>query len=112
MADPAATIGEGFRLSGTLRGTGGVRVEGSVDGGIHVDEQVTVAPQGMLRADVEAGSLAVHGTARGSVKTQRAEVKAGSTLEGSMQVETLVVEEGARLQCNLQMALDLPPDDE
>lgn len=95
-------IGKDMLIKGEIQaGTKSVRVEGTVDGTIHSDGEVVVAPGGLVVGTVQAKHLVVTGRVKGTVKTLEClEIHGTGVVEGEVEVGTLVVDEGGTLQGN------------
>ncbi|WP_306590177.1 polymer-forming cytoskeletal protein [Geothrix sp. 21YS21S-4] len=99
-AAPAATVlGEGSRWQGEIRtGTTSLRIEGELEGTILSEGHVTIAPTGHVRGAVHAQRLTVMGRAEGVFKVAGClEILGAGWVEGEVQLETLVVDEGGTL---------------
>ena len=82
-------------VSGELRGTGSVLVEGTVTGGIRVDGTVTVAGSGLVRGPIKAENVCVAGSVKGDI-TARAAVRLEMTgsITGSVTMRSFTIEDG------------------
>ena len=82
-------------VSGVLRGTGNVLIEGTLTGGIKVDGTVTVAGSGVVKGPVEAGDVCVAGSVTGDI-TARAAVRLEMTgsITGSVTMRSFTIEDG------------------
>ena len=64
----AAIIGPSIHIDGDLRGEEDLIIEGNVTGTVHLkDNNLTVGPNGKVRADVYAHSVFVDGTVEGDI---------------------------------------------
>ena len=88
-------IAKGTALSGELRGTGNVLVEGTLTGGIKVDGTVTVAGSGLVKGPIEAENVCVAGSVMGDI-TARAAVRLEMTgsITGSVTMLSFTIEDG------------------
>jgi cytoskeletal protein CcmA (bactofilin family) len=95
-------IGKGMLIKGEVQaGDKSLRVEGTVDGTIHSDGEVVVAPGGLVTGIILAKHLVVTGKVKGTVKTQEClEIHGTGIVEGDVVVGSLVVDEGGTLQGN------------
>lgn len=82
-------------LSGELRGTGSVLIEGTVTGAVRVDGTVTVAGSGMVKGPIEAQDVCVAGSVTGDI-TARAAVRLEMTgsITGSVTMRSFTIEDG------------------
>ncbi|MGH9750460.1 MAG: bactofilin family protein [Candidatus Polarisedimenticolia bacterium] len=100
-----SVVGSQTRISGTLRGEGSILVRGSVDGTLSLGGGLTVAPEGRLRADVEAGTVDLLGEAQGSiVATTRVALSETGRFEGRLTTPILDLRPGAVLRGTARIA--------
>lgn len=90
-----AVIDKRTTVSGELRGTGSVLIEGTFLGGIKVDGTVTVAGSGLVKGPVEAEDVFVAGSVTGDI-TARAAVRLEMTgsITGSVTMRSFTIEDG------------------
>lgn len=93
-------LGKGTTWKGEIHtGETSLRVEGHVDGSIHSDGEVTVAPTGLVTGTIHAKHLVVTGKAVGTFKIAEClEIHGSGCVEGEVEVGSLVVDEGGILQ--------------
>ena len=82
-------------VSGVLRGTGSILIEGTVIGGIGVDGTVTVAGSGVVKGPIQAEDVRVAGSVTGDI-TARAAVRLEMTgsITGSVTMRSFTIEDG------------------
>ena len=92
-----ATIGQSIIFKGELSGDEDLEIEGQVDGNVSLaNHQLTVGPNGRLKAEVVAKSIIVIGRVVGNLTaTERIEVQATGVVEGDLRAPRLNVQEGA-----------------
>ncbi|MBS2013797.1 MAG: polymer-forming cytoskeletal protein [Deltaproteobacteria bacterium] len=61
------TIGSGTRVCGDIRGPGGVRVDGAVEGAVEVDGPVVIGEGGVVEGGIRGRDVIVLGRVRGDV---------------------------------------------
>ena len=109
MAADSCTIGPNININGRLTGTGDVSVEGSVEGEISLEDNLEVAQDGRVVADVEAQTVTVVGHLEGDVVARDiVHLMAGSTVTGNISSPRINIEEGARFKGNIDMDVDIP----
>jgi cytoskeletal protein CcmA (bactofilin family) len=93
-------LGKGTTWKGEVHsGETSLRVEGHVDGSIHSEGEVTVAPTGLVTGIIHAKHLIVTGKAVGVFKIAEClEIHGSGCVEGDVEVGSLVVDEGGILQ--------------
>jgi len=81
-----------------------VLINGSFEGKIRIDRNVTVGPMGDIVGDVAGTSVAVAGRVEGQILAQeRAELLPSAVVKGSVQAPKVVIAEGARLEGKVAM---------
>ena len=82
-------------VSGELRGTGGVLVEGTVAGGIRVDGTVTVAASGVVKGPIWAEDVFVAGSVTGDITAGNAvRLEMTGSITGSVTMRSFTIEDG------------------
>ncbi|WP_005037199.1 bactofilin family protein [Holophaga foetida] len=97
-------LGRGSRWQGEAHlGTASLRVEGTLEGTIHSEGEVTIAPTGLVKGTIHAKHLIVTGRIEGVFKVEGClEIHGTGCVEGEVEVGTLVVDEGGTLQGTCQ----------
>lgn len=94
--DIKAYLGEDTVFSGALSFSGAVRIDGKLDGEINTDDTLIVGENGVLEADITAGTVICRGKIKGTIKaTKRIEIHANSEVTGNISAPSLLVETGA-----------------
>jgi cytoskeletal protein CcmA (bactofilin family) len=94
--DFATIIGSDAAFKGELTFQGSVRVDGQFEGAIRTSGHVLVSKGGTLKAEVQAGSLALEGHLEGNVVAEdRVELRATGQMIGDVRASKLLVMEGA-----------------
>lgn len=89
------TIGAGTRVSGDLRGPGGFRVEGTVEGAIEADGPVVVGEGGTVEGGIRGRDVVVLGSVRGDVHASgHIEVGPSGKIFGDVTMESIRVHKG------------------
>jgi cytoskeletal protein CcmA (bactofilin family) len=97
-------LGKGIEIKGTVRSKGSLRIEGSAEGNVECEGDVTVGETAVLNADVTAQNVTIGGTLSGTVTCSgRLELLPTARVKGDIKVGTLVVSEGAVLSGTTQM---------
>jgi cytoskeletal protein CcmA (bactofilin family) len=88
-------IGNGSTIEGTLRVEHGLHVEGTVEGDVVAEGEVSVGPEGVIRGTVTADALAVAGSLEGTAHVHGPlHMLPTGRLKGDAYYETLQVETG------------------
>jgi cytoskeletal protein CcmA (bactofilin family) len=98
------TIGADSSWTGTLRSESDVYLEGRVEGTLEVRDTVYIAEQATIDAKIKARSVVVSGQLNGEIDCDgRLEVTPTGRLNGSAEVGSIVVHEGAILDGKFKM---------
>ena len=100
-----ATIGKSITIKGDLTGDEDLLVEGNVEGKIDLpNNELTIGPNGKVRADVHGKSVIVVGHVAGNVSgTERVEIQASGVIDGDVRAPKLLIQEGAVLNGAVDM---------
>jgi cytoskeletal protein CcmA (bactofilin family) len=101
-----ATIGQSIIFKGEMTGDEDLEIDGQVEGNVDLkNHQLTIGPNGILKAEVIAKSIIVIGKVTGNlVATERIEVQATGLVEGDVRAPRLNVQEGAVLNGGIDMS--------
>ena len=109
-------LGKGIEIKGTVRSKGSLRIEGTAEGNVECDGDITIGETAMINADVTAQNVTIGGTLSGTVRCYgRLELLPSARIKGDIIVNTLVVSEGAIFSGTTQMGeaakdkLTVPP---
>ena len=91
-------LGPDFHIQGTLRGTAGLRIEGTLDGAINTKGPVVIAESAKVTADIEAEVVSVSGQVNGNIKATKVEILATGRIYGNLVTCAFTTEEGALLR--------------
>jgi cytoskeletal protein CcmA (bactofilin family) len=100
-----ATIGQSIVFKGELNGDEDLEIEGQVNGHVELtNHQLTIGPNGRLKAEVNAKSIVVIGQVIGNLTaSERIEVQATGVVQGDLKAPRLNVQEGAVLNGGIEM---------
>ncbi|QDG49776.1 polymer-forming cytoskeletal protein [Persicimonas caeni] len=105
----SCTIGPQITVSGRLTGDQEVTVQGTIEGTVALDNQLTVDEGGRVVADVEADTVVVQGYLEGDVVAREVvQLLAGCTVTGNIRAPRINIEEGARFRGNIDMDVAMP----
>ena len=97
-----STIGADFTIEGLVNSAGGVDLGGSVKGPVNV-KALIIKEKGSVIGEINAEKVDVLGFVDGKVTAKKITVGATGEVKGDLEfTETLVVEEGARLDGNVK----------
>lgn len=82
-------------FTGELSFEGTVRIDGNVSGSIRTPDVLIVGEAAVVRADIHAGAVQIHGQVVGDIAcSDRVEICPGGRLEGNLETPRLVIEDG------------------
>jgi cytoskeletal protein CcmA (bactofilin family) len=97
-------LGPGISWKGDLRGKGGVRVEGALEGEIAIRGMVIVGETGRVTCEFfKADSVVVAGTVSGKIVAQKLEIRSTGRVYGDVTIQSFSTEEGAFLRGKVTM---------
>ena len=99
-----SVLGPGILWQGNLRGSGGIRIEGTFDGEIAIRGLVVVGETGRVNCEnLRANTVIVAGAVRGNVTAERIEIRATGRIWGDVTTVAFSTEEGAFLRGQVLM---------
>src|SRR5512146_1930877 len=99
-----SVLGPGINWQGNLRGTGGVRIEGTFEGEISLRGLVVVGETGRVTCEtMRANTVIVAGAVRGNVMAEKLEIRSTGRVWGDVTVVAFATEEGAFLRGQVRM---------
>ncbi len=97
-------IGKGITVKGELSGDEDVKIEGRVEGKIHLAKNLLIGQTGVIEADVIAENINIGGNVTGNITAQnKVEIVASGTMIGDIKAPRVIVAEGAHFKGNVDM---------
>lgn len=97
-------LGPGINWKGDLRGKGGVRIEGTLEGEIAVQGIVIVGETGRVTCKTfKAGTVIVAGSVNAAIVSEKLEIRATGRVYGDVTTQSFSTEEGAFLRGKVTM---------
>jgi cytoskeletal protein CcmA (bactofilin family) len=105
-------IGASIRVEGQLSGSEDMVVEGTVDGLVCLREnQLMVAAQGCVQAEIQARAVIVLGKVVGNISaTELVQVMPSGCMDGDIRAGRVVLADGAKFRGNIQMGWEPEPE--
>jgi cytoskeletal protein CcmA (bactofilin family) len=106
-----AQIGKSVVIKGELSGSEDLYLDGEVEGSIELhDHNLTVGPNGRVRANVNAKEVIVHGKVDGNItSSDRVELRKSAVLVGDIATQRIVIEDGAYFKGGIDIRKDQAP---
>ncbi len=99
-----SVLGPGISWKGDLRGKGGVRIEGALEGEIAVRGMVIIGETGRVTCEeLKAGTVIVAGSVKGKIVSEKLEIRATGRVYGDVTVQSISTDEGAFLRGKVTM---------
>ncbi len=105
-------LGPGIYWKGDLKGKGGVRIEGAVDGEVDLRGLLVIGETGRLNSEhIRAETVIVSGVVKGDITARKVEIRRTGRVWGNVVTTSFATEEGAFLRGQIRMeeSLDLGP---
>ncbi|OGD65178.1 hypothetical protein A2215_02520 [Candidatus Berkelbacteria bacterium RIFOXYA2_FULL_43_10] len=98
-------IGADVNVKGNLKNKGSIQINGTVEGEIKSDENITVGETATVTGPISAKNVLVSGKANGTIDaSDKLEIDPTGSVEGEIKTKTLIVREGAVFNGNCVMA--------
>lgn len=99
-----SVLGPGINWQGNLRGSGGVRIEGTFEGEILIRGLVVIGETGRVTCEnLQANTVIVAGAVRGNITAEKLEIRSTGRVWGDVTVVAFATEEGAFLRGSVRM---------
>jgi cytoskeletal protein CcmA (bactofilin family) len=99
-----SVIGPGINWKGDLRGKGGVRIEGTLEGEIAVRGLIVVGETGRITCKMlKADTVIVSGAVKGNILCEKLEIRSTGRVWGDVVTVSFSTEEGAFLRGQMRM---------
>ena len=99
-----SVIGPGINWLGDLRGSGGVRIEGTITGEIAISGLVVVGESGKVECEqLKADTVIIAGTVKGNITCQKLEIRSTGKVWGDLVTSSFSSEDGAFFRGQMRM---------
>jgi len=92
-------------ITGDIRFSGGLCLDGKIDGRISATESdavLTLGDRGVVRGDIDGATVIIHGKVHGDIRaTKRVELAASARITGNVHYASIVVVAGAQVNGRL-----------
>lgn len=97
-------FGKSLEVKGEIKSTGSLRLEGSVEGSVESQSDVSVGDRAVVTADITAQNVTIAGTVNGNINCSgKAELLPTARVKGNILAGILVVSEGASILGELKV---------
>jgi cytoskeletal protein CcmA (bactofilin family) len=102
-------IGPNLTIRGDISADENITIEGTVEGTIETTNDVIIAPDGKVRADIRASTVTISGRVKGNIfATQKVDLTSTGQLEGNIQAPKLAIAESAMFKGSIDMSPPSP----
>ncbi len=107
----AASIGKSVTIKGQIFSREDLIVDGEIEGAIElIDHQLTVGPNGRVRAGVKAREIVVLGSIEGNVEAlDKIDIRKNAKLVGDIKTSRIVIEDGAYFKGSIDIIKNEAP---
>lgn len=99
-----SVLGPGINWKGSLRGSGGIRIEGAFEGDITIRGLVVVGETGRVNCEnITANTVVVAGVVHGNISTEKLEIRSTGRVWGDVVTVAFSTEDGAFLRGQVRM---------
>ena len=104
QARVSSVLGPGIHWIGNLHGTGGVRIEGTMEGDIVIKGLVVIGETGkVICPEMKAETVVVAGTVQGNITCQKLDIRSTGRVWGDVVAVNFSSEDGAFLRGQMRM---------
>jgi cytoskeletal protein CcmA (bactofilin family) len=104
MERVTSVLGPGIIWKGNLRGSGGIRIEGTFEGEIVIRGLVVIGETGRVTCDnLQANTVIVAGLLKGNVTAEKLEIRSTGRIWGDVLTSAFATEEGGFLRGQIRM---------
>ena len=105
-----SVLGEGVNWKGDLSGSGGIRIEGALEGNITLRGLLVVGETGRVTCDhLKAKVVIIAGAVRGDITAEKVEIRSTGREWGDVVTAGFATEEGAFLRGQIRMEEKIDP---
>ncbi len=87
-------INEGCRVEGALKSNAFIRIDGTVEGNLDIEECAIIGSKGQIIGDVKTKSLIIYGMVNGNIDSHSLEIKNTGCVNGEIKTTKLNIEFG------------------
>ena len=98
---PASLLSADLTITGNIRSTGDIQVEGNIEGDIRA-HLLTVGENATIKGEVTADDIVVNGRVIGRVRGLKVRLAATAKVEGDIIHKTIAIESGAHFEGSVQ----------
>jgi cytoskeletal protein CcmA (bactofilin family) len=90
-----SVIAGDVEITGTIKSTGSVRLDGKLDGELHCTGDAVIGKSAVIKGNLTVNAVSIEGTINGNVTAKdRIEMKSSARVTGDIKAKRLSVEDG------------------
>lgn len=97
-------ISEGCVFDGNMKAPAYVRIEGTINGDVTIDEGLILGEKGTITGNIRTKEIIVYGTVNGNISTHSLEIRSTGRITGDIKTQVLQVETGGSHNGKLSMS--------
>ena len=88
-------VGAGTVITGDIKCSGDIRIDGTVEGNVEVSQKVVVGITGIVVGNIKSEDTSISGKVEGNIKSDKSTVLHGSgTINGDISTKQIIIEQG------------------
>ena len=92
---PQSVISNDIEITGTIIGSGSVRIDGKLEGELHCGGDAVIGKSAQIKGNLVVNSVSIEGSIQGNVTAKdRIEMKSSARVTGDIRAKRLSVEDG------------------
>lgn len=97
-------ISEGCVFDGNLKAPAYVRIDGTINGDVTIDEGLILGEKGSVTGNIVTKEIIVYGSVNGNISTHSLEIRSTGRITGDIKTQVLQVETGGTHNGKLSMS--------
>ena len=88
-------VGAGTVITGDIKCSGDIRIDGTVEGNVEVSQKVVVGITGIVVGNIKSEDTSISGKVEGNINSDKSTVLHGSgTINGDISTKQIIIEQG------------------
>jgi len=94
-AQGQSQIAKDVEITGTIKSSGAVQIDGKLDGELHCQGDITIGQTAVIKGNINSNSVVVQGTVNGNIVAKdKIDMKSTARVTGDIKSKRLAVEDG------------------
>ena len=87
-------INEGCKVEGDINSDSVIRIDGTVQGNLNIDEGAIIGEKGLVKGNITTKSLIIYGVVSGNIDSESLEIKSSGCVNGEIRTSRVHIEFG------------------